>query len=269
MFRFKVTPQFFHFLFGVCALTVLVVLTAASVCAQDGLATADNTDGATILAATPAKPAGLGVVDVGVIQGSDASLLKMTSRVERSLLNSFNHFPSLDRVVTDFHFWQSIDLIIAPPAANYVFYGGQRDALRVFDPTGFPARIVSGLVPESYRDMAYVYRITICEDPHTRERVIYNANGLEIWRQAPPANYDPFSYLRAIRPWALTQNTAAARELRGIYDPSRIRCEYLLLPIDSVPGYALARAMELSDQSLLDAASMASCTTVAACAQFV
>ena len=242
----------------VCAVIVLAVFSAVSTRAQDAQATVAVAEGDAIVAATPDQPVGLSVVDGGVIQGSDAALLQLTSRVQRGLLNSVNHFRSLNRIVNDFHFWQSLDLIIAPPAANYIFYGGQRDVLRVFDPTGFPARIVSGLVPESYRDMAYVYRITICEDPYTRERVIYNANGLEIWRQAPPENYDPFSYLRATRPWALTQNTAKARELRGIYDPSRIRCEYLLLPIDSVPGYAMARAVELSDQMLLAEAAPSS-----------
>ena len=225
---------------GMRVLATQACLLVTAICAQ-AQDTAIAVDGADITAGAPITAAALG--DATARQNRDVRIKMLDNIIRLDLLMPFVRYNSLDRMLRDFQFSQRMDLPIAPPQAGYVFYA-HHDTLRVFDPTGFPDRVLSGLVPETYRNVTVVYRVTVVEDPQTRERVLFNASGVEIWRQAPPKNYDPWSYLRSIQPLALTQNTAAAAELRGIYDPSRILCEYLLMPADSVPDYALAIATD-------------------------
>ena len=176
---------------------------------------------------------------------TDQTLIARTDAIEHLLSNPMLSYASLDRLVRDYQLWQNFGVAISPPGTNTAFYI-QRGKFRVFDPTGFPTQVLSGLIPEIYREAGIVYRVTIGEDPETRDRVLYNAYGEEIWRQAPPENYDPWRYLRYSRPWALTQNTVAAQRLRATYDPSRIWGEYLLMSVDDVPDYAASIASIIS-----------------------
>ena len=84
---------------------------------------------------------------------SDADVIQRAEIIERCLSGPFNKYASLNRLIGDFQFWQRFMLPIAPPAADQIFYA-QHDKFRVFDPTGFPVQVLSGLVPESYRVLA-------------------------------------------------------------------------------------------------------------------
>ena len=192
------------------------------------------------------------LADVAEPVAEDVAVTSQAVRIAKRLLSAQSCWSSFDRLTNDFQHTQQDILPIGPPSPNYVFYA-ERDRLQVFDPAGFPSALLKSLVPEPYHDMVYVYRITVSEDPVTRERVIYNGKGDEIYRLDAPVNYDPLAYLRKIQPGALEQDTAAARELRGIYDPSRVLCEYLLMPAESVAAYAMLRAVEASEDSLLSA----------------
>ena len=227
-------------------LTMQAFFFAAHIRAQDAAGDAAVSK-SKVVAATSAISTGSTVQNNST---KSLSVQQIANGIEQTLLVPLIRFSTLDRVINDFNFWQRVDLPIAPPAPSQTFYA-QSALLRVFDTTGFPPRVLSGFVPESYKGTGQVYRVTVCEDPVTRARVISNANGREIWRQAAPANYDPWAYLRATQPWAVTQDTEKARKMRAIYDPSRIRCEYLLMSAESVPAYAMARA-ELEANQLLN-----------------
>ena len=178
------------------------------------------------------------------------------------LTNSFRAFYSLDRLVRDFQLWQNLGVAIAPPSTNAFFI--HRNDFHVFDPTGFPVQVLSGLIPETYRGgMATVYRVFVGEDPYTRDRVIYNAEGQALWYQPPPEGYDPWRYLRATRFWALESDTAQAETLRAIHDPSRIWCEYLLLPLDNVPDYASAWAYAITTNRIATLSATANMSMMA------
>ena len=178
------------------------------------------------------------------------------------LTNSFRAFYSLDRLVRDFQFWQNLGVAIAPPSTNAFFI--HRNDFHVFDPTGFPAQVLSGLIPETYRGgMATVYRVFVGEDPYTRYRVIFNASGQLLWAQPPPDGYNPWRHLPANRFWALESDSAEAETARAIYDPSRVWCEYLLLPIDSVPSYASAWAYVITTNQIATLSATASSMSMA------
>ena len=239
-------------------LATLAFLCAAGVRAQEQqVAVAAGGDDATLTANAVGRAT--------LLPNPGIDVDRLAQAFERGLMTRWHSYcPTADSLVRDFHFWQRFLLPIAPPAAGSVFYA-QRSSLRVFDPAGFPPEMVAGLEPESYHDIVYVYRVTVCEDPTTRERVFYNASSNEVWRQAAPENYDPWQYLRMVHPGALELatgqamvqttgrafrlTTAYAQQLVAIYDPARIRCEYLLLPTDSLSYYATCCAIEASSRA--------------------
>lgn len=178
-----------------------------------------------------------------VVRGiSDADAMQRADIIERCFSSPFNKYASLNRLIEDFQFWQRFMLPFSSQTTEAIY--AQHGKFRVFDPTGFPMQVLSGLVPETYRDAVDVYRVTVCEDPVSRERVLYNLFGDEIWRQPAPVHDTPWSYLQRVQSWKLHSRTTETRNLETIYDPARIRCEYLLMPVDSLPEYALVMAIE-------------------------
>lgn len=190
----------------------------------------------------------------GVGIGAQAQTLDIQARADRlaaGFIASSNFcYSSTDRLIRDFQFWQNFSVIAAPPSTNGFFYA-QRGQIKAFDSGAFPALFVSGLVTQLYREAVTVYPITVAEDPLTRDRVFYNANDQEIWRQAAPEGYDPFRFLRVVRPWALTNDSPDAVALRATYDPSRIRMQYLLIPVEGIPDYALYLATQAANQQTM------------------
>lgn len=176
-------------------------------------------------------------------------LMAMAAGIESRLASSNVCYESLDRVINDFQVWQHFWAMLAVPCTNAVVYA-KRGELHAFDPTGFPPGFLAALVPETYRDAVDVYRVSVAEDPVSRDRVIYNSDGLEIWRLPAPEGYDPLARMRIIYPWVFEEDTSWALEWRARLDPSRIRCEYLLMPLENLPTYAAALAERIYQRSL-------------------
>lgn len=130
--------------------TASLLITAICAKAQD---TAIAVDGADITEGAAITADDLG--DATARQNRDVRIKMLENIIQRNLLMPFVRYYSLDRMLRDFQFSQRMDLPIAPPQAGYVFYA-HHDLLRVFDPTGFPERILSGLIPENYRDKTVV-----------------------------------------------------------------------------------------------------------------
>jgi len=100
---------------------------------------------------------------------------------EDSLLTPWNCYTTFARLIGDYHFCRSLSENAPVSVTNLPFASAR---FRVFDPTGFPEQVVSGLIAEPYQHHAYVYRLIVGEDVNTRELVFYNAIGEELYRQA-------------------------------------------------------------------------------------
>ena len=154
---------------SLCFCSSLTVLFVAGVRAQgNATATDDAATEAGIMLNADAVPS------LVALRNPDADVTQMAEAIENNLLSAWFSYGSLDRVIQDFEFWQRFELTFAPPEASLVLFA-QRARLRIFDPTGFPVQVLSGLIPETNQYAVTVYRIVVCEDPVTRDRVLYNA----------------------------------------------------------------------------------------------
>jgi hypothetical protein len=183
-------------------------------------------------------------------------LNRLTRLLEKTYTSPFFYYASLNRVVQDFRMWQSICQPFVSANTNPV-YSPRSATFRLFDPTNYPPDLVARLVPEKYEESAIVYRLSVYQDSGTLEYVFLNGNAEEIWREPTTVKKDPWFWLRLRHPWALVQNTDAAQSMRMLYDPARIRFDYLLLPVNEVPDFALTLALasllRRADQECLDA----------------
>ena len=96
-------------------------------------------------------------------QEEDA-ILARAGDIVCDLTSSNALFDSADSALANFTLDQAMFLPIAPPDPNFSLYA-VRGEIHAFDPTGFPADLVSALVPESYKGRAYVYPIAIVRGP--------------------------------------------------------------------------------------------------------
>ena len=193
----------------------------------------------------------------------DAAITSHAAAIERGLCSPLSYFDSLDRLISNYRMCQHIDLIVAPPDPNCV-YTAAAGAIKVFDPSGgFPSEMLAGLVATNYNDLTYAYKVTLCQDRTNFDYVVLNGEGVEVYREAPPAGYDPWCYLRAVYPWALQPpDSERAQWLRGIYDYSRIRRDYLLVTTNDLPSYAMALASQMSNRALVTSPSGMSAMTM-------
>ncbi len=133
---------------------------------------------------------------------------------------------------------QTFFLPILPPAEDFILRQPGSPAVIPFDSKAFPTEFVEGLSPV-FENSVPVYPVTILEDPNTRETVFLNADGKELYALPPAPGYDPYAYLRSLMP-SLYSGRYTSDEVFGwrkLYDPSRVRIEAKLIPIESVEPY--------------------------------
>ena len=154
----------------------------------------------------------------------------------------------VDALAALFKSQQALYLRISPPAPDFVLR--QPCGTIPFDPNGFPDDFLNGLVAETNKG-CLVYTVVIAEDPTTRETVFANIKGNEIHAVPAVAGYDPWWLLDTLYPDLGTgpYNSAQVTILKKCYDPAHVQITVTLLPVVSIPAYAVAMANESATAS--------------------
>lgn len=90
-------------------------------------------------------------------------------------------------------------LPIVPPPEDFILRQPGYPLVLPFTWEKFPEQFVKALVPE-YENSVPVFSVTILEDPTTRETVFLNAKDEEIYALPAATGYDPYAFLKAIKP---------------------------------------------------------------------
>lgn len=138
-------------------------------------------------------------------------------------------------------------LPLVPPAEDFILRQPGIPLVLPFTWEKFPDQFVKGLVPE-YENSVPVFPVTILEDPATRETVFFNGEDKEIYALPAAPGYDPFAYLKAIKP-GLYSGKYSSDEVyswQKLYDPARVQIRAkLILPEDVEPYlYVAAKIAE-------------------------
>lgn len=138
-------------------------------------------------------------------------------------------------------------LPITPPSEDFILRQTGLPEVFPFQWEKFPESFIKGLVPR-YENSVPVFPVTILEDPTTRETVFLNADGEEVYALSPAPGYDPYGYLKAIRP-GLYSGKFTSDEVyhwQKLYDPARVQIRAkLILPEDVEPYlYVAAKLAE-------------------------
>lgn len=153
----------------------------------------------------------------------------------------------IDDLILEYEWDQASILPIAPPSPDAPLLVG-RDRIRLFLPSGFPEDFIKGLVPTQDENEDYVfYRVSVSEDPLTRNRMISASDGSVLAVVSAPFDYDPWWYLREY--YGLygedSYSVAGHRHdgwLEGVYDPARIIGQFNLFTEEGLMALAYRRA---------------------------
>jgi hypothetical protein len=138
---------------------------------------------------------------------------------------------SMDELILDFEAQQDLIIRIAPPDPDSYWTQTATPCPVPFDPKGFPQAFLDGLIPAAENGVA-VYPVTVWEEPLTRERVLFNAEGLEITALPPEPDYDPdwcFPEASLLPDVSTDEEREFAAFLARVYDPSRLLIRYELI----------------------------------------
>lgn len=132
-------------------------------------------------------------------------------------------------------------LPLAPPDPDYILLQPSGEVLP-FDPKNFPEQFNSRLVL-TYKNSVPAYRVTIMEDPVTRETVFVTPSDIEAAVLDPEKDYDPNGYVYSTYPDLLSgrYSTAYIEYLMRLWDPSRVQLEVTLIPSEYVEQYLYAQ----------------------------
>jgi hypothetical protein len=140
-------------------------------------------------------------------------------------------------------------LPLVPPAEDFILRQPGIPLVLPFTWEKFPDQFIKGLVPE-YENSVPVFPVTILEDPTTRETVFFNGEDMEIYALPPAPSYDPFAYLKAIKP-GLFSGKYSGDEVyswQKLYDPARVQIRAKLISPDDVEPY-LYVATKLAEEA--------------------
>jgi hypothetical protein len=152
---------------------------------------------------------------------------------------------TLAELVQDFEYQQAQWMPIAPPSTEC--WGWTQEASPTpmpFDQAGFPKDFLAGLVPAS-RGGVTIFPLTVWEDPKSRDRVFYNADGKEIGSVPAQQDYDPRWCLAEMYPDLATQSWTAdyVDWLTLVYDPSHLQIRFDLILDDDLIKWVLAKSI--------------------------
>ncbi|MCF7818699.1 MAG: hypothetical protein K9M54_12555 [Kiritimatiellales bacterium] len=128
-------------------------------------------------------------------------------------------------------------LPIGPPSKDVLVqpYG----SVMPVDWKKFPKEFIRQMYAEMDANGFPLYRVSVYEDPSTRETVFLNSYGTEVLRLAAESGYDPYAWQKAMF------NLAEGQELdewsRWIFDPAHIASSFTLIPEVFHESYLLAQ----------------------------
>ena len=134
-------------------------------------------------------------------------------------------------------------LPLAPPDPNYTLHQPSGEVLP-FDWKNFPEEFNSRLVL-TYKNSVPAYRVTIMEDPVTRETVFLTPPEGAAYALEPEKGYDPHEYVYATVPdlYSGRYSTSYIDYLMRLWDPARIQLDVTLIPTEYVAQYLYAEAL--------------------------
>lgn len=156
---------------------------------------------------------------------------------------------SLEALADDFSVQQRDFAPILPPAFDLSFV--QDRGLVPFDPKGFPAGFVEGLVAGDMGGIR-IYTVTVYEDGTTHEAVVLNAEGKKIAAVFPPPDYRTDWLALEFFPGLYSMATDEARNVLAMFNPCRVVSSYTLIEQSELAKYVAQLAAE-KEQKTLDA----------------
>ena len=148
---------------------------------------------------------------------------------------------------------QDFFLPINPPDPDFVLRQVGFPEIIAFRPEAMPAEFVKGLIARDEWSVP-VYDINVEECAKTRDILFRNAANEIIFRLPPPSGYDPFLYIKSLRPGLFggTYLSDYSQFLLRLYDPARIVIRAKLIHADDVPHYLYAKSVAESYSRTMD-----------------
>lgn len=153
----------------------------------------------------------------------------------------------IDDLILEYELDQLNFLPIMPPDPDLPLTVGQ-GRVRLFDSTGFPEDFLKKLVPvKNAKEEVALYRVFVTEDPITRDRKVYAADGSLLATVSAPEDYDAWWYVRA--QFGIDPEEALAGKdeylvwLLGVYDPARLTTQIDLVTEEGL-AVIIARMVE-------------------------
>ncbi len=117
-------------------------------------------------------------------------------------------------------------LPIGPPAEDVLVqpYG----SVLTVDWKGFPEAFAKRMYATMDSNGFPLYKVSVYEDPATRETVFLNSYGAEVYRLPPEKGYDPYAWQKAT--FNLGQGQVLDEFHRWIYDPAHVAAKFTLIP---------------------------------------
>ena len=159
----------------------------------------------------------VGIVVLGLILGCSA-FAKTTS--DNGVLETISELESL------FREQQYQFLPVSPPSEDV--YVHPHDIVIPVDWKKFPTEFTEHMYAEMDANGYPIYRVSVYEDPTTRETVFLNSYGFEAYRLMLRAEYDPFLWAKTT--FGIFSELELDEWHRWIFDPAHIAADFTLIP---------------------------------------
>lgn len=113
----------------------------------------------------------------------------------------------------------------------------------------FPSKFTSLMYAQMDANGYPIYKVSVYEDPATRETVFLNSYGTEACRLSPEANYDPFAWQTDY--FGLAEGEELEPFTQWIFDPANIAFDFTLIPEVFHADYLATQEEEVVLESMM------------------
>ena len=166
--------------------------------------------------------------------GSSKSQAQFDNELYNDLMSP--RLESLGDVIDEFEYQQFELMPVLPPGPNGELQ--QEAGIYAFDPTGFPAEFIKGLVSDYSLGVASC-QVWIYEDPGSWNRIIVNSKGEKIASIPPPADYQANWFLLEMYPllYSGKYSPDMIAFTEATYDPTRLVVGLRLIAKQDIEKY--------------------------------